>query len=63
MIVLPCWGKLLLQNRTKINRIMKKELHPPPMQSFKDKICVFLRPDIVNKFKCSGCNATYCGKI
>ena len=28
----------------------------------KIKIPVFLRSGIVSKFKCSGCNATYCGK-
>ena len=30
--------------------------------SFKDRIVVFLRSGIVYKFKCGGCNTTYCGK-
>ena len=30
--------------------------------TFKDKVPSFLRPDIVYKFHCGSCNATYYGK-
>ena len=71
MIVLPYLGKLSLQIRTRINRVMKNKL---PHCNFrivfqskcklinffvlKDKIPIFLRSSIVCKFKCDGCNAT-----
>ena len=70
MIVLPYLGKLSLQIRTRINRVMKNKL---PHCNFrivfqsklinffisKDKIPVFLRSGIVYKLKCGGCNTTY----
>ena len=75
MIVLPYLGKLLLQIRTRINRVMRNKLPHCNLRivfqtkcklinffTFKDKIPVFLRSGIVYKFKCSGCNATYYGK-
>ena len=75
MIVLPFLGKLLLQIRTRINRVMKNKLLHYNFRivfqtkcklinffTFKDKICTFLRSGIVYKFKCCGCNATYYGK-
>ena len=75
MIVLPYLGKLLLQIRTRINRVMQNKLPHCNLRivfqskcnlinffTFKDKIPIFLRSGIVYKFKCSGCNATYYGK-
>ena len=75
MIVLPYLGKLLLQIRTRINRVMRNKLPHCNLRivfqtkcklihfiTFKDKIPVFLRSGIVYKFKCGGCNATYYGK-
>ena len=75
MIVLPYLGKLSLQIRTRINRVMRNKLPHCNLRivfqtkcklinffTFKDKIPVFLRSGIVYKFKCGGCNATYYGK-
>ena len=75
MIVLPYLGKLSLQIRTRINRVMKNKRSHCNFRivfqckcklinffTFKDKIPVFLRSGIVYKFKCGGCNATYYGK-
>ena len=75
MIVLPYLGKLSLQIRTRINRVMKNKLPHCILQivfqtkcklinyfTFKDKIPVFLCSGIVYKFKCGGCNATYYSK-
>ena len=72
MIVLPYLGKLSLQIRTRINRVMKNKLPYCSFRiafqskcklinfyAFKDKIPIFLRSDIIDKFKCGGCNATY----
>ena len=72
MIVLPYLGKLSLQIRTRINRVMKNKL---PHCNFrivfqskcklinffvlKDKIPIFLRSGIIYKFNCGGYNATY----
>ena len=75
MIVVPYLGKLSLQIRTRINRVMRNKLPHCNLRivfqtkcklinffTFKDKIPVFLRSGIVYKFKCGGCNATYYGK-
>ena len=75
LIVLPYLGKLSLQIRTRINRVMKNKLPHYNFRivfqskcklinffTFKDKIPIFLRSGIVYKFKCGGCNATYYGK-
>ena len=75
LIVLPYLGKLSLQIRTRINRVMKNKLPHCNFRivfqskcklinffTFKDKIPIFLRSGIVYKFKCGGCNATYYGK-
>ena len=75
MIVIPYLGKLSLQIRTRINRVMENKLPSCNFRivlrtkcklinffTYKDKIPVFLRPDIVYKFKCDGCNATYYGR-
>ena len=71
MIVLPYLGKLSLQIRTRIHRIMKNKLPYCNVRFvfqtkckisnffiFKDKIPSFLRSGIVYKFQCSSCNAT-----
>ena len=68
-------GKLSLQIRTRINRIMKNKLPYCNVRfvfqtkckisnffTFKDKIPSFLRSGIVYKFQCRSCNATYYGK-
>ena len=73
MIVLPHLGKLLLQIRTRNNRVLKNKLPHCNFQivlqsigkltklfTFKDKIPIFLCS--VYKFKCGGCSATYYGK-
>ena len=75
MIVLPYLGKLSLQIRTRINRVMRNKLPHCNLRvvfqtkcklinffTFKDKTPVFLRSGIVYKFKCGGCNATYYSK-
>ena len=75
MIVLTYLGKLSLQIRTRINRVMRNKFPHCNLRivfqtkcklinffTFKDKIPVFLRSGIVYKFKCGGCNATYYGK-
>ena len=75
LLVLPYLGKMSLQIRTKINRIMKAKILHCNLRivfqtkckintffQFKDKIPLFLRSGIVYKFKCGGCNATYYGK-
>ena len=72
---LPYLGKLSLQIRTRINRVIKNKLPNCNFRIvfqtkckfiiffiFKDKIPVFLRSGIVYKFICGGCNATYNGK-
>ena len=75
MIVLPYLGKSFLQICTRIDRVMKDKLSYCNLQlvfqtkcklfnffTFKDKNIILLRSDIVYKFKCGGCNATYYGK-
>ena len=75
VIGLPYLGKLSLQIRTRINRIMKNKLPYCNIRfvfqtkckisnffTFKDKIPSFLRSGIVYKFQCGSCNATYYGK-
>ena len=75
MIVLPYLSKLPLQNRTRINRVMRNKLPHYNFRvlfqskfnlinffAFKDRILVFLRSGIIYKFKCGGCNAAYYGK-
>ena len=75
IITLPYLGKLSLQIRTRINRIMKNKLPYCNVQfvfqtkckisnffTFKDKIPSVLRSGIVYKFQCGSCNATYYGK-
>ena len=75
VIALPYLGKLSLQIRTRINRIMKNKLPYCNIRfvfqtkckisnffTFKDKIPSFLRSGIVYKFQCGSCNATYYGK-
>ena len=72
VIGLPYLGKLSLQIRTRINRIMKNKLPYCNIRfvfqtkckisnffTFKDKIPSFLRSGIVYKFQCGSCNATY----
>ena len=76
VIGLPYLGKLSLQIRTRINRIMKNKLPYCNIRfvfqtkckisnffTFKDKIPLFLHPGIVYKFQCCSYNATYYGKI
>ena len=75
IITLPYLGKLSLQIRTRINRIMKNKLPYCNIQfvfqtkckisnffTFKDKIPLVLRSGIVYKFQCGSCHATYYGK-
>ena len=75
VIGLPYLGKLSLQIRTRINRIMKNKLLYCNIQfvfqtkwkisnffTFKDKIPSFLRSGIVYKFQCGSCNVTCYGK-
>ena len=75
MIVLPYLGKLSLQIRTRVNRVVRNKLLHCNLRiafqgkcklinffTFKDKIPVFLLSRIVYKFKSGGCNATYYGK-
>ena len=75
IITLPYLGKLSLQIRTRINRIMKNKLPNCNVQfvfqtnckisnffTFKDKIPSVVRSGIVYKFQCGSCNATYYGK-
>ena len=75
MIVLPYLGKLLLQIRTRIDRVIKSKLPHCNFWiafrskckfinfiTFQDKIPIFLRSGIVYQFKCGGCNATLYGK-
>ena len=75
MIVLPYLGKLSLQIRTRINRVMRNKLPHCNLQivfqtkcklinffTFKDKILVFLRSGIVYKLKCGAYNAIFYGK-
>ena len=73
-ITLPYLGKLSLQIRTRINRIMKNSrtvisdlfsrlsARLVTFLTFKDKMPSFLRFDIACKFQCGSCNATYYGK-
>ena len=75
VIGLPYLGKLSLQIRTRINRIMKNKLPYCNIRfvfqtmskisnffTFKDKIPSFLRSSVVYKFECGSCNATYYDK-
>ena len=75
IITLPYLGKLSLQIRTRINRIMKHKLLYCNVQfvfqtkckisnflTFKDKISSVLRSGIAYKFQCGSCNAIYYGK-
>ena len=74
IITLPYLGKLSLQIRTRINRIMKNKLPYCNVQfvfqtnckisndKIKDKIPSVLRSGIVYKFQCGSCNATYYDK-
>ena len=75
IIALPYLGKLSLQMRTRINRIMKNKLPYCNVQfvfqtkckisnsfTFKNKIPSFLSSGIVCKFQCGSCNTTYYGK-
>ena len=77
MTVLPYLGKLLLQIRTRVDRVIRNKLPYCNLKiAFQTKckliiflhskipVCipVFLRSVIAQKFKCGGCNATYCGK-
>ena len=75
IITLLYLGKLSLQIRTRINRIIKNKLLYCNVQfvfqtkckisnffTFKDKIPSLFRSGIVCKFKCGSCNATYFGK-
>ena len=75
VIALSYLGKLSLQIRTRINGIMKIRLPYCNMLfvfqtkcdisnffTFKEKIPSFLSSDIVYKFQCGSCNATYYGK-
>ena len=75
IIALPYLGKLSLQVRTRINRIMKNKRPYCNVRfvfntkwevsnffTFTDKILSFLRSGIVYKFQCGSCNATYYGK-
>ena len=72
IIALPYLGKLSLQIRTRINRIMKNKLPYCNVQfvfqtkckisnffRFKDKIPSVLHSGIVYKFQYGSCNATY----
>ena len=76
MIVLSYMGKLSLQIRIRINRVMKNKLSHCNFRiafqvkcklinffTFKDKIPLFLRSGIAYKFKCRDCNATYWAKL
>ena len=75
VIGLPYLGKLSLQIRTRINRIMKNKLPYCNIRfvfqtkckisnffTFKDKSPSLLRSVIVYKFHCGSCNATYYGE-
>ena len=75
IVVLPYLGKLRLQIRIRITRVMKNKLPYRNLRIvfqtkrklinsflFKGKIPVFLRSDIVYKLKCGGCSATCYGK-
>ena len=75
IIALPYLGKLSLQRRTRINRIMKNKLAHCNVQfafqtkckisnffTFKDKVPLVLRSGIVYKFECGSYNSTYYGK-
>ena len=77
MTVLPYLGKLLLQIRTRVDRVIRNKLPYCNLKIVfqteckliiflhsKIPVCipVFLRSVIAQKFKCGGRNATYCGK-
>ena len=75
IIALPYLGKLSLQRRTRINRIMKNKFPYCNVQfalqtkykisnffTFKDKIPSVLSSGIVYKFECGIYNVTYSGK-
>ena len=75
IITLSYLGKLSLQIRTRINRIMKNKLPYCNIQfvfqtkckisnffTFKHKIPLVLRSGIAYKFQCVSCNPTYYGK-
>ena len=72
VIVLPFLGKLSLDLRTrlrnsisknlpfcKIRVIFKTSTHIPNIFQFKDKMPYCLHSNVVYKFSCGGCNATY----
>ena len=76
VIALPFLGKLSLQIRTRINRIMKYKLPYCNIRfafqtkckisnifTFKDRIPSFSRPDIIYKFQCGGCNLPIMTKL
>ena len=75
VVSMPYLGKLSLQIRTGINRIMKNKLPYCNIRfvfqakckignffTFKDKILSFSHSGIVYKCQCGSCNATYYGK-
>ena len=75
IIILRYLGKLSLQIRTRINRIMKNKLPYCNVQfvfqakckisnffTFKGKIPLVLCSSVVYKFQCGSCNTTYYGK-
>ena len=74
VVALPYLGKLSLQIRTRINRIIKNKLPYCNIRfafqtkckinffAFKVKIPSLLRSGIVYKFQCGSCSATYYGK-
>ena len=72
IIALPYLGKLSLQIRTRINRIIKNKLSHCNVQfafqtkckisnffTFKDKVRLVLLSGIVYEFECGSCNSTY----
>ena len=75
IIILPFLGKMSLEIRNKINHlirsntpycrarvIFRSNCRLNMLFSFKDKISLFLRSNMVYKFKCGRCNTTYYGK-
>ena len=75
-IVPPYLGKLSFQISTRINHIMENILLDSNIRfvfqskckisnffTFKGKVPSLLHSDIVYKFQCGSCSATYCGKL
>ena len=75
-IVPPYLGKLSFQICTRINHIMENILLDSNIHfvfqskckisnffTFKGKVPSLLHSDIVYKFQCGSCSATYCGKL